>query len=139
MKEPGPPPAAAVGRDRDGGRLMGDRGRLEPEPDRGDVPMSDSNHDGEYPVGRCADGSCRHDEPHLHGFACGPECECDGIGAETAPLTEDDPGECDWGYCSRESVALRRCGCDEPMFADDETWLAVCSWHAGWDDREEAE
>lgn len=95
-----------------------------------------TNHEDEYPVGRCADRDCRYAEPHRHGFACGPECECEGIGPETEPLGEGDLQECDWGYCSREAVALRRCQCGQPMFADDEVWLSVCSWHAGWDDYE---
>ena len=88
----------------------------------------------EYPVGRCADGGCFYLEPHRHGFACDTECACRGIGAVTSPLGDDDLAECDWGYCNRPSVALRLEV--DITGTEAESWLAVCSWHAGWDDYE---
>ena len=54
-------------------------------------------------------------------------CACRGIGAVTESLGEDNLAECDWGHCSRESVATR-------MDDDEGGWLAVCAWHAGWED-----
>lgn len=89
-----------------------------------------------YPVGRCTDPGCHYREPHRHGFACEKTCACEGVGAETEPLGEDDLATCDWGHCDRESAAMRRCvGEPDPLTGEDQ-WLAVCSWHAGWDDYE---
>ena len=50
-----------------------------------------------------------------------------GNGYLLKSLGEDDLAECDWGHCSRESVATR-------MDDDEGGWLAVCAWHAGWED-----
>lgn len=52
---------------------------------------------------------------------------------ETEPLHDGAPGTCDWGYCDRESVAMRRHRSDALAEWIGE-WLPVCSWHAGWDD-----
>lgn len=29
------------------------------------------------PCGDCSDAACDYQEPHAHGFACGPECPCE--------------------------------------------------------------
>jgi translation initiation factor RLI1 len=95
----------------------------------------------EYPVGHCTDEACRYAEPHRHGLDCDKVCSCDGIGAQVAPLGDDDLQECDWGNCSRPAVATRL-DRDASTYAfdgltvvlDEEVWLSVCSWHAGWDD-----
>lgn len=79
-----------------------------------------NRHTG-YPVGRCTE--CIYGGIHRHGSECDHNCACEGIGAETEPLTDGDLAECDWGHCSRESVAVRLAG---------DIWLAVCAWHAGW-------
>lgn len=86
----------------------------------------------EYPVGLCQGSKCRYPEPHRHGFDCDDNCECAGIGAITAPLSDDDLQECDWGYCNRPAAALRLERPYDP--SDDEVWVSVCSWHAGFDD-----
>ncbi len=77
------------------------------------------------PVGLCIE--CASGGYHRHGPECDRECACRGIGAVTEPLREGDLAECDWGHCSRESVAMR-------MGDDESEWLAVCAWHAGWED-----
>ncbi|MGH3503882.1 MAG: hypothetical protein ACRDQA_23750 [Nocardioidaceae bacterium] len=92
------------------------------------IPAAPAASSAGYPVGRCHGESCAYPEPHRHGFSCDRMCECDGIGAETEPLQDDDIDECDWGWCVRPSVARRR-------WIGAELWLPVCSWHAGWDDQ----
>lgn len=84
------------------------------------------------PVGLCTDPKCRYQEPHRHGFACDKKCECIGIGPTPRPMTPDTVFTCDWGDCERETVAERLD--DDPRHHGG--WLAVCSWHAGWDDYE---
>lgn len=37
-------------------------------------------------------------------------------------ISDDDRGECDWGYCNRPAVAMRL----DPEVGD---WLSVCAWH----------
>jgi hypothetical protein len=83
----------------------------------------------EYPVGICRNRlGCEYQEPHRHGFACDRVCSCDGVGAETRPLSPGALRFCDWGGgCNRPTVAerLERVG---------DRWLPVCSWHGGWDE-----
>lgn len=89
----------------------------------------------EYPVGLCADRECAYAEPHRHGFGCDKTCSCAGVGAVTQPSDEFSVPTCDWGYCNRETVAERL----EDVSGDEEVWLSVCAWHAGWLDHEPSE
>lgn len=93
----------------------------------------------DYPVGRCPGAGCRYAEPHRHGSNCDKTCACAGVGAETAPLSDDDIPTCDWGGCNRDAVATRRDRGELDLITGEDQWLSVCSWHAGWDDAETPE
>lgn len=92
----------------------------------------------DYPVGACSDVWCEYAESHRHGFDCDKSCECAGVGAVTQPTDEYSLPTCDWGHCNRVTVA-ERLEVDITSTDNDEVWLSVCSWHAGWDDAESSE